>query len=127
MHEEYAKALIELVEKKPKEEERILKDFIALLKQRGHIKLLPKILKSIEKLSEKQEADSVELILAKEKDKEKHLKKAQNYKEHFKILGDVKTKVDDTIIGGFIIKTKQTIVDGSYKKYLMELYNKFSN
>ena len=36
-------------------------------------------------------------------------------------------KVDETIIGGFQIKNKKILIDGSYKKNLIELYKSTNN
>ena len=35
--------------------------------------------------------------------------------------------VDESIVGGFQIRTRDTLIDGSYKKSLIELYRNITN
>ncbi len=126
LERKYAQALYELVKNKSSDDiNHIFSNFISLLKKRGHFSLLPKILKALKITKQKEDLNVIELKLVSENEKEKFKSKINEFKDY---LGDdltVKTSLDKTIIGGFVIKTKNILIDGSYKKALMNLYNKF--
>ncbi len=118
MHKKYAKALFELLQSSENKDE-LLSKFFDYLKQKGKIKLLPKIVLELERLIEKKEKASSKIIVASEKFKEQAEKAAQ-------MLGvdSSDIRIDDRLIGGYQIKSKDFIWDASFKAYLLQLYNK---
>ena len=126
LEEKYARALNELTKNRSSEDVGVIfSNFISTLKRNGHYKILPKILKALEFIYEKEKANDIELIVASKDQEAKFKPKLQEFKKYFDEDAEVVTKVDDTIIGGFMIRSKSMVVDGSYKKALMDLYSKF--
>lgn len=118
----YALALYELTKDTTAKPAVVVSDLVKLLKHKGHVKLLPDILREFEKVidSARDEATMV-LTCAKKSDLAKYKNKL---KEHFGHSGGSFTKeeVDDTLIGGYVIRSGDTILDGSYKRKLLLLY-----
>ncbi len=127
LSEKYAQALYYIAkDKSEKEQEGFFDNFIKLLKRNGHLSLLPKILKNLNEISLKEhKKDKIDFIVSDEKFKDKYKEKIKDYKKYLNLKQEVQTKVDDAIVGGFIIRTKDTIIDGSYRRGLVNLYNKF--
>jgi len=98
------------------EAKKLAELFIKVLKEKGKIHLLPRILEEIEKERKKEEAV---LILARKFD-EKTLKEIKEKVE--KILKKkVKIKFDEGIIGGFLIKDGHYLIDASIKGSLFKI------
>lgn len=118
----YAQALKEIIRDGKGNEETIGVSFVNLLKKKGHIKLLPQILKEFEKFSEKDiDTKQVVLTVARIADENRFKSDALQYITGFD-EGHLKTKIDESLVGGFKIETKDIVVDASYKKKLLNLY-----
>ncbi len=122
MHKKYAKALFDLLLKADKDkQDKVIKNFVELLKAKGKVKLLPKVLFELGKLYEKHEESMPHIYYTKDSD----LKAA---KEKLAVLElsntPVKEVKDQQLIGGFKIKSKNFVFDASYKKFLLDLYDK---
>lgn len=121
----YAHALYTLTQDDHgRNEQSTFENFVALLKKKGHIKLLPNILTSFEALlNSKRDETTLVMTCARKKD---FAKFRAEFKEHF-THQDTDTSfteeiIDNSIIGGFIIKRGDIVVDASYKKKLLTLY-----
>lgn len=91
------------------------------LKKRNKLSFLLKILKEFEKISKRNQAV---LIFSREETKDNlkgELKKELS--SELNGLSNLKTKIDPDIIGGFIIKTKNHLIDGSVKGLLRRIKN----
>jgi len=98
----------------------------AELTKTGRASLMRRILRAFERIAERElRKEQATLTVAREHD-ERHAKSA--VKEVLAELEveskDLKTLIDDTIIGGWRLEAKGTLIDRSYKKQLMELYNR---
>jgi len=96
------------------------------LKEHGREALLPRIASAFARIAEREAKKSdVVLTVAREKDERRAHK---DVKELLSELGvetrSLKTQVDDTIIGGWRLEGREHLVDASYKKQLLELYNR---
>lgn len=97
--------------------------FVELLKRRGHSKLLPQILKEFEKYNDRDiDTMQVTLTIAKESDASRYKEESKKYAGNGDLDEHTAIKVDDRIIGGFKLETGDVVVDGSYKKMLLNLY-----
>lgn len=76
---------------------------LALMKQKGHLSLLPQVVKVLER--EKSEGEV--MVVANEKD-------AKGFK------GNV--VVDSRIVGGYLKRSGSKIIDATYRKALVEIY-----
>jgi F0F1-type ATP synthase delta subunit len=88
------------------------------------IKVLPKILKEVEALEEKNKNDSKTILTIKEKSIFDELKsELDKYSDTFNLEG-IEIVEDKNIVGGFVLKDKKNMVDKSYKTALISMYNK---
>ncbi len=102
-------------------DERI-KSFIEVIKSRGHEKLLPSILSSYEKKAN-QKDEYVTLTVATERNLKEIKEEIENYSEEFS-LQDLKTEIDKSIIGGYVLRSQNNLYDKSFRKALIKLYQK---
>lgn len=117
----YAQALISTVDRGMSEEEAVEK-IIALLRQKGHLKLLPRIKRRVDRIIAKRERfETPKIRVATRQD---HTKLKATIEAHIQALTDKEPRVleDDTVIGGYVIETHNTMIDASYRSALMKLY-----
>lgn len=97
-----------------------------ILKTHGREALLPRIASAFVRIAEREtKRTDVVLTVAREKDERRAHKEV---KELLSAMGvetkDLKTQVDDTLIGGWRLEGKEQLVDASYKNQLLELFNR---
>lgn len=85
------------------------KKVLAYMKHRGHLSLLPKVLRVLER--EREVGDTV--VVASEKDVSKMKKK----------FPDTRVEVDPKLVGGYIARSGSTVTDASYRHALVQLYH----
>lgn len=110
--------------------EKIFTHFRKVITSRGHEKLLPLVGREFEKITlREEEKHAAYLITADGKHDEKWAHAYDHYvKEGILPKGAVRHNVvDETLVGGFQIRTKGVLIDGSYKRSLIELYRKITN
>ena len=116
MENNYALALWKSVEN-GMEAKKAVHSLLESLKTSGRTTLMPRILRAFERLAEREAKQSRERIfVAREKDgaHAKHAAGSQHAQVH----------VDETLIGGWRLEAGETLVDASWKKYLLEMYNR---
>lgn len=125
METTYAQALWKMVEAgtSPSKAVRALQE---TLKVHGREALLPRIGRAFARIAEREgKRTGIVLSVAREKD-ERSAKSAA--KEILAKLGaetkEVTVSVDSTLIGGWRLEGKETLVDVSYKKQLLELFDR---
>ncbi|MBI5644756.1 F0F1 ATP synthase subunit delta [Candidatus Kaiserbacteria bacterium] len=125
MEKAYAQALWKMITDgmPPKKAVHALHD---LLKAHGRVELMSRVGKALVRIAERaSRRTDVVVSVAREQDERKAQIQA---KEVLKELGmeakDLKTQVDDTLIGGWRLEGKEHLVDASYKKYLLDMYNR---
>ena len=107
-----------------KDVEAVLTSTKALLKEKGHERLWPGVLKGVVRALEKYEIDQTpEITLAKEG--------ALSVAELKAALAEInvasetiRTTIDPNIVGGFILQHQDTMLDKSYKRALVDIYQK---
>ncbi len=114
---EYAQILRELPQDRKHEDH-----FFAILKRRGHEKLLPAILSAYERILAKESKTAKEVVVVAH---EKEGVKAKAHAEKFGAV-DPTVRVDHTIVGGWRYMGKSTLVDHTYKRALLDLYRKMT-
>lgn len=124
MEQAYAQALWQMVERGTAPSKAV-HALAAMLKEHGREALLPRIARAFERLAQREaRKDDVVLTVAREKDLA-HAKK--EVKEVLSSLGiessDLKTQVDDSLIGGWRLEGKEHLVDASYKQQLLNIFN----
>jgi len=114
-----AKILISLAENKSqREKEEIVKNFLEILKQKKKIPLLNKILKEVKREIKKKE---VSLTVARKIDEDAFAQIKAKINEVFGKEKETKIKIDENIIGGFLVKSRDYLIDASIKGMLNKL------
>lgn len=119
---DYAHALIHATERGISHEEAVNK-FVTILKRKGHLKLLPRIVRELGRIQIRHDrVHGARVRLARAEDKEQ-LREIINKKlAELNVNEEPQMVEDDTVIGGYVIETGSKMVDGSYKSALMKLY-----
>ena len=122
----YAQAFHELTLTPKMEEGALVKQFVATVAENGHAHLLPKIVRSLERIHRREEKrETIEVTSSKELSpgEVSELLKHEPFKHalspsHKKVV----RKVDETLVGGTLVRTGALRIDASYKRALLELY-----
>lgn len=108
---------------------KVFARFKKVISARGHDSFLPFIGREFEKIITREKKNNeVILVTADNKSKSKWAHAYDHYKKEGILPKDAACHevVDESIIGGFQIRTKDTLIDGSYKKSLVELYRQIT-
>jgi F0F1-type ATP synthase delta subunit len=98
-----------------------------VLKDRGHQALYAKILKQTEaRLKKDMGAHTLEVIFARQSDEKAYKDEIMKIRE---ALGATHTtiRIDETIAGGYIARTRGKEIDASHKKSLLSIYRSLIN
>lgn len=124
MEQAYAQALWQMVENgtQPQEAVPALKK---TLSEKGREQLLPRIARAFERLAaRKNAASAMTLSVARAQDAKMALKEAQSVLSEFAGKEfDLYEAIDDSLIGGWRLEGRGVLVDKSWKKSLLSLYN----
>ncbi len=109
---------------------KIFSNFRRVVALRGHERLLPFIARELDKiLVREKDNNEIMLVVADKKSTSKWVHAYDHYEKEGIIPKGATRRdvVDESIVGGFQIRTKDTLIDASYKKSLVELYRKITN
>lgn len=122
MEREYAQAVLEVAKRgmQPKE---LVKNLENTLRSRGHLQLSHKIAHALRE-AERRMGRGSESTLTIAKESEVASAKAEAA-EHID-TNAVRIVTDDSLIGGWVLATPNTRVDASFKKQLLDLYQKIT-
>lgn len=100
------------------EADSIIARFLTLIRKQKREVLLPSIIKAFAALTEKEERDKgVVLTVAHKSDVEKFAHHVTHSPDSFQ------TRVDSTLIGGYVLTQGGTRTDASYKHTLLHMYH----
>lgn len=126
----YSQALYEVLASHKGDEEKLLKQFKETVIRNGHAHMFSKILRSYERLlAKKQKEATIEVTSATPLSEKTvaELLRASPYKNVLSTTHrSVVRKVDETITGGVVVRTSTMRIDASYKRMLLELYQKIT-
>ncbi len=124
MEHAYAHALWQMVEKgkTPHEAVSALKK---MLEVRGRLALLPKIGAAFKRLAAKEaNKNTLSLTVARQKDAAAAVKEVEKVLAGLKIADvDLCETVDESLIGGWRLEGRGILIDTSWKKGLLSIYN----
>lgn len=109
---------------------KVIAHFHKVLEKRGHEKLLHFVMRELEKILTREKIKNEATLVTADGTSQGKWAHAYDHYEKEGIIPKRATRrdvVDETIIGGFQIRMKGTLIDGSYKKSLVELYRKITN
>ena len=128
MENEYAQAVWAMVEKgkAPHEAVAALKK---MLESRGRSALMPKIARAFKRLAAREaNRNTFTLTVAREKDAKTAVREVEKALTQLKISDvDVIESVDDSLIGGWRLEGRGLLIDNSWKKSLLSIYNRVTN
>jgi len=128
MPESYARALLKVVAdgQTPKKAVAALRDTLV---RSGRERLLPKIARALSRIAARHERkDRVVLTVAREKDATRALKDLAETLSRMGVAAkDVEVDEDEHVVGGWRLEGKERLVDASYKKFLLDMYNRTTN
>jgi F0F1-type ATP synthase delta subunit len=128
MENTYAEALWEMT-KKGIDAKKAVAALRELLERYGRAALLPRIGRAFMRIAAREERKSMVLLsVAREKDarKAEHAA-AEALRDAGATAKDVAVHVDDSLIGGWRLEGRERLLDASYKKYLLDVYNRATN
>ena len=128
MESAYAQALWELVEKGASPRDAVHK-IHSLLQQHGREGLMPRIASAFERIAdERRRAEGVTLSVARHSDLARaHREVKHALAEHGKgTIDGAEEVVDESLIGGWRLEGKETLLDASFKNHLLTLYNRLT-
>ncbi|MBI4079859.1 F0F1 ATP synthase subunit delta [Candidatus Kaiserbacteria bacterium] len=125
MEHTYAEALWKLIEdgEQPKKAVAKLKVY---LEARGRVNLLPKIARAFARIAARERARSAVMIsVARQKDVAKAEREARAIlTELGATAADLDVRLDDSLVGGWRLEGRERLVDASFKKSLLSIYNR---
>ena len=95
--------------------------FRAFLESKKELPLLAAILKEVEVIIAREVKVGVVLITRDEADAEKYGKELNQHADNFDI-SNITNEIDETIVGGYVLKSSTNMVDNSYKTQLINMY-----
>jgi len=117
---DYAQTLLHMHKTDP--ESFSFENFVGLLKQKNHYKMLPAILEQVQKIQTQSDSSKSTLVVKDEASVSDLQAQLDGYKDEFGTEYEV--KVDPNIVGGFVLKNKTSMVDQSYRSRLLEMYKR---
>jgi F0F1-type ATP synthase delta subunit len=123
---QYAEALhLAAADKDDAALQELLERFRVLLRERGHTRLTPAILRELEKLeAQRQDPNIVHVAVAQKQDTQAFASEIQEDIAALDAAGQTQdVVVDETLIGGYEVRTGGGRIDRTYKRALLTLYN----
>jgi len=93
---------------------------------RGRQALMPRIAGAFSRIAARDQGrNGIVLSIAHESDERKAMREAKEVlSEMGASASDVSVNVDDSLIGGWRLEGREMLVDASFKKSLLEMYNR---
>ena len=88
---------------------------VEILTRDGRIELLPRIMRALKRLSEREMNSRPRVYVAHEKDAKSAFKESG--------VSEADVCVDETLIGGWRLENAETLIDTSFKKQLLSIYS----
>ncbi|MBI5078363.1 MAG: F0F1 ATP synthase subunit delta [Candidatus Yonathbacteria bacterium] len=128
----YAEALYAALSKRATESDfkKVFARFRKVVSSRGHDRLFPFVTRELEKIVAREKIKNEVVLVTADN---KSISKWSHAYDHYEKDGIIpkganrRDVVDESIVGGFQIRTRDTLIDGSYKKSLINLYRKITN
>lgn len=119
-HEQYAQSLYEAFQDtNPKDHDRVIENFIGILKSHGDLSEYERIIAAYEKYDKGERGvKEVEVTTAGSTVNRSLLNELNHL---VGINAEIKQKVDENLIGGVVIKVDDTLIDASIKRQLENL------
>ena len=120
LKEQYAEATIQSGQSL--DTEVVLLRLKAILKERGHMNLFPSILRTVLTRAEREKTN-IDCRVAKKEDIPFGIKELES---RGITVSKADVTIDSSLVGGFFYRDGQQLIDGSYKRALINLYTKIT-
>lgn len=126
---QYAEALMDSLQTvNPKEQDKILDNFVEVLAKSGDVKLFGEISSEFHKLELKAKGiTQANVATAHPLSSESEKKLVKELNEFIKGRVEIKKRIDEKLIGGVVIQIEDTLIDASIKRSLENLKNNLVN
>jgi F0F1-type ATP synthase delta subunit len=127
MENAYAQALWNIIKggMKPTEAVHALHE---QLKKSGRVSLAPRVARAFERIADRDRThNAVILTVADKKHEHSALAQAATASKMDLSEKNVEVSVDPSLIGGWRLDARETLLDGSYKKHLLAIYRAATN
>jgi F0F1-type ATP synthase delta subunit len=115
MEQAYAQALLKSVHAGTSPKEAVSAVAHAL-KAQGRIELMPRIVRALTRLAEREHNNRPRVYVAREKDGRAAFASSG--------VKEADVCIDETLIGGWRLEDGETLMDASFKKMLLDMYNR---
>ncbi len=122
--DQYAHVLVQAAQEKSEADfQTFFAHTIAHLKNNNHTKALPAIVKKVERLASSSKGSNQTIVMV--RDSAHSSEYASIIAQHADVFGsDYRVVENKHMVGGFQIKNRTHLLDGSYRRRLVALYNK---
>jgi|GEM_PF-946737 len=122
MKNHYINATLSLIQT-GSDPQSVLDGLLKSMQSKGHERLYASVLRGVVRVLEtKKDSTQATVVVAKEADVEKYASVIKETLTSLDAGSDFSTKIDETIVGGVIVKSNNTVVDRSFKTALTNLY-----
>jgi len=122
MKNHYINATLSLIQT-GSDPQSVLDGLLKSMQSKGHGRLYASVLRGVVRVLEtKKDSTQATVVVAKEADVEKYASVIKETLTSLDAGSDFSTKIDETIVGGVIVKSNNTVVDRSFKTALTNLY-----
>ena len=126
MKKNYIQALLEMINE-GKDVTIVLEGLSKTLAAKGHTRLHASVLRGVLRVLETQSSSpATSVAVVSEADAKKFATIISQALHNLGADGDFVTKVDDSLVGGFVAEHNNVIIDTSYKAKLVSLYRKMT-
>lgn len=125
--QDYARALaLALRHTDPTHADQVITQFVAVVRKRGHSRLLPKVVAAfVREVRARERQTRAQVFVASGMVIKTHAKEIAESARTLSIPPETLTfTVDDTLVEGYRLRTRDRIVDASGKRALLELYRR---
>lgn len=116
MEQSYAHALMRLVESGKSPSDAVA-SIVKALHSRGRDSLLPRVGRAFERLATRHTQKNIARITVAHAEDAGLARKSAN-------ISEADVHIDDSLIGGWRILKNEMLTDASYKKHLLQIYNR---
>ncbi len=122
MKNHYINATLSLIQS-GSDPQSVLDGLLKSMQSKGHERLYASVLRGVVRVLEtKKDSAQATVVVAKEADVAKYASVITETLTSLDAGSDFSTKIDETIVGGVIVKNNNTVVDRSFKTALTNLY-----
>ena len=126
MKKHYTEAALKMIQSGT-DIDKVLEGLRKTLTRKGHTRLYSAVLRSIVRILETHHDTGAVVVVAKDSDTTKLASDIDAILTELDAGKNFVTKIDQTIIGGVIVKNNNVVVDRSYKTKLTNIYRATTN